>query len=168
MFPTLQKIPQVQVKRDNANEVRIFRRVGALPLFPRTMLFHRQLCSSNSHWCACLISQNHSITRPYLFCEKQVFTFPKRSLGFKTVTSGQLAYTFLIRILSTSSISVSIFSVCCCYSRVSSMVVTLCHSPIPCDDTPTAATLALTTGGVPLRPCTARASMESQNEIFCK
>jgi hypothetical protein len=51
------------------------------------MLFHRQLCSSNSHWCACLISRNHSITRPYLFCEKQVFTFPKRSLGFKTVTS---------------------------------------------------------------------------------
>ena len=36
---------------------------------------------------------------------------------------GQLAYTFLIRILQTSFISVSIFSVCC-YSRVSiSMVV---------------------------------------------
>ncbi len=46
-----------------------------------------QLCSSNSHWCACLISRNQSITRPYLFCEKQVFPFPKRSLGFKTVTS---------------------------------------------------------------------------------
>ncbi len=30
---------------------------------------------------------NLSITHPYLFCEKQVFTFPKRSLGFKTVTS---------------------------------------------------------------------------------
>ncbi len=29
---------------------------------------------------------NLSITHPYLFCEKQVFTFPKRSLGFKTVT----------------------------------------------------------------------------------
>ncbi len=53
-----------------------------------SMFFHRQLCSSNSHWCAFLISQNQSITRPYLFCEKQVFTFPKRSLGFKTVTSG--------------------------------------------------------------------------------
>jgi hypothetical protein len=51
------------------------------------MLFHRQLCSSNSHWCAFLISRNLSITRPYLFCEKQVFPFPKRSLGFKTVTS---------------------------------------------------------------------------------
>ncbi len=62
-------------------------RVGAHPLFPRTMLFHRQLCSSNSHWCACLISRYQSITRPYLFCEKQVFPFPKRSLGFKTVTS---------------------------------------------------------------------------------
>ncbi len=35
---------------------------------------------------------------------------------------GQLAYTFLICILSTSFISVSIFSVCC-YSRVSISVV---------------------------------------------
>ncbi len=51
------------------------------------MLFHRQLCSFNSHWCAFLISRNHSITHPYLFREKQVFSFPKRSLGFKTVTS---------------------------------------------------------------------------------
>jgi hypothetical protein len=46
-----------------------------------------QLCSLNSHWCAFLISRYHSITHPYLFCEKQVFSFPTRSLGFKTVTS---------------------------------------------------------------------------------
>jgi hypothetical protein len=52
------------------------------------MLFHRQLCSTNSHWCAFLISRNQSIIRPYLSSEKQVFSFPKRSLGFKTVTSG--------------------------------------------------------------------------------
>ncbi len=39
----------------------------------------------------------------------------------QNATPGQLAYTFLFRILSTSLISVSIFSVCC-YSRVSILV----------------------------------------------
>ncbi len=43
---------------------------------------------------------------------------------------GQLAYTFLIRILSTSFISVSIFSVCC-YSRVSISMVTLLYRERP-------------------------------------
>ncbi len=64
-------------------------RVGALPLFPHAMLFHRQLCFSNSHWCTTLISKNQSITRSYLFCEKQVFTFhpdsrlsPQRAMRF--------------------------------------------------------------------------------------
>jgi hypothetical protein len=32
-------------------------------LSPPYMLFHRQLFSSNSHWCAFFISRNQSITR---------------------------------------------------------------------------------------------------------
>jgi hypothetical protein len=44
-------------------------------------------------------------------------------------------------------------------------VVTLSY--IPCDDTPNAATVAVTTGGVSLRPCTARGSKKTKR-IFLK
>jgi hypothetical protein len=42
--------------------------------------------------------------------------------------------------------------------------VTLSYSP--CEDTPTAATIAVTTGGVSLRPRTARGSMKTKKNIF--
>jgi hypothetical protein len=47
-----------------------------------------------------------------------VYDWQERSYDPPECHPGQQAYTFLIRILSTSFISVSIFSVCC-YSRVS-------------------------------------------------
>jgi hypothetical protein len=52
-----------------------------------------------------------------------VYDWQERSYDPPECHPGQQAYTFLIRILSTSFISVSIFSVCC-YSRVSISMVT--------------------------------------------
>jgi hypothetical protein len=48
--------------------------------------------------------------------------------------------------------------------RTQECIVTLCYSP--CDDTPTAATEAVTTGGVSLWPGTARGRKETKKNIF--
>ncbi len=44
--------------------------------------------------------------------------------------------------------------------------VVTCYSP--CDTTSTAATVAVTTGGVSLQPWTTRGSMETKNNNFAK
>jgi hypothetical protein len=80
---------------------------------------YTKICST--HFGGHMIRNNRLLTGAFTLlsgCETILKTCWSKRIGPPEGNPGQLAYTFLIRILSTSFISVSIFSVCC-YSRVS-------------------------------------------------
>jgi hypothetical protein len=84
-----------------------------------------------------------------------------------TKEGGQEGYQLIgLAFLHYHQKKVESFDVDCAIPKTQKCVVTLSYSP--CDDTPTAATVAVTTDGVSIWPCTPRGSMETKKSIFCK